>query len=181
MLVGCGSPPPQWTCEGTGFASVYADADWDASACDQFKVFAGLSKRILVESGAVTAERLDASRARANVRVLDSERFNDPISGSLLGRNDNGNITIGWHASILPHEELHTIDYDRGELLTFWHHAWTEKGYFALDDLMVFTTGDWVRNCAGWRQLTTDQRDRLLAAGWPVREWEADTACEVKP
>lgn len=178
LLVGCGGPNPRWTCEGSGFSLVSADTDWDEAACGQFLSLSDLSRRILVDSGAVTAAQLDANRSGMRVDVLDAERFNDPIHGSLLGRNDGNRILIGVHLSILAHEELHTIDGQRGELLTTFHAGWESKGYLALDDLAVFTSGDWTRNCAGHRKLTPDQRANLLAKGWPVLEWEADTACE---
>lgn len=183
VLAGCGAPP-QWTCDGTGFASVYTNDDvtWDESACNQFKAFSDLARRILVDSGAVSADQLDRNRSGVSVRVLNTERFNDPIHGSLLGRNDFGNITVGLHLSILAHEELHTIDGQRGNLVgTNWHDGWEAKGYLALDDLAVFAAGDLsVRNCQGWRKLTPEQRTNLLAKGWPVLEWEADTGCEGK-
>lgn len=174
LLLACGGAPLQ-TCPDTGFASVSSNDP--GFECYKFQYIAKVSREIMLAAGITDDAELASLRAGTHVKVLETPRFSDPLFGSLLGQNRiNEGIVLGAGASqcVLLHEELHGLERKRWNLTDWSHSGWTEKGYYAVAD---FTEWWMCRNeipriCG--QPMTEGQRAGLIAAGWPVEQWDAE-------
>lgn len=145
LVAACGDPidPDLYLdrCEDTGFQGVFGEQDRGTLDCDNFRIFATLSRKLMIASGLATEDQITSLREHTVVLVRSTHAWIDPLTQILvMGHNDGyGNIMVG-NLSILWHEEFHSVQASDCDWTTGMHEGWKVDGYYGLDNYFRFHT-----------------------------------------